>query len=348
MIRHIQFRYKILRDGADLCEIHPANGVGANITMNESSEIKTMLMGTFIDPGNAVDWLTDQIRPEMVIDGTPYSLGIYLPATIIYNKGDTTGTVTITAYDRCWRVQTRCTEVPRYFTAGTNYLTAVGSLITESGIAAISETKTDHVLTEAREDWNIGTPNLTIVNELLAEINYKQLWFDSEGVARLEPVKQPTAENIEHYLTDENIESLMFPEFSSQTDIFSAPNVFLCICSNADKSAPMYAIAENTNPQSPLSIARRGRRITQVVNVNNIASQGELQAYASRLVTDSMMRGEIIEVETCLLPGYGVGDVVALKYGDLMTLCIERGWTMDLNIGGRMHHTMERVVFNAE
>ena len=82
--------------------------------------------------------------------------------------------------------------------------------------------------------------------------------------------------------------------------------------------------------------------------MNNIASQGELQAYASRLLTDSMMRGEIIDVETCLLPGFGVGDVVALKYGDLMTLCVERGWTMDLNIGGRMHHTMERVVFHAE
>lgn len=348
MIRHIQFRYKILRNGADLCEIHPAGSAGANITMNESGEIKTMLMGTFVDPGDTVDWLTDQLRPEMVINGKTYPLGIFLPATIVYGKGDTSDTVTVTAYDRCWMVQTRCTEYPRYFTAGTNYLTAVGSLLTEAGIAAIAETRTEHALSEAREDWNIGTPNLTIVNELLAEINYKQLWFDSEGVARLEPVRQPTAENIEHYLTDESIESLMFPEYTSQTDIFAAPNVFLCICSNADKSAPMYAIAENTNPQSPLSIARRGRRITQVVNVNNIASLNELQAYASRLVTDSMMRGEIIEVDTCLLPGYGVGDVIALKYGNLMTMCIERGWTMDLTVGGRMHHTLERVVFNAE
>ena len=348
MVRQISFRYKILRDGADLCEIYPINGGAPNISMNDSNEIKTMFMGSFINPGDAVDWLTDQIQPVLIINGAEFPLGIYLPANIRPSKAEATDTVAITAYDRGWMVRSRCTENRRYFPAGTNYISAIASVVAESGIAAISDIKTDCVLPEAREDWNIGTPNLSIVNELLAEINYKPLWFDADGTARLEPIKQPTAENIEHVLTDESIKSLMFPEFASETDIYSAPNVFICVCSNADKSAPMTAIAENTNPQSPLSIARRGRRITQVVQVNNIASLNELQAYASRLVTDSMRRGEVIDVETCLLPGFGVGDVVALKYGDLMTMCIEKSWSMDLTVGGRMHHTMERVVMNAE
>ena len=346
MIRQIQFRYKILRNGADLCEIHPANGVGGSITMNDSSEIKTMFMGTFIDPGDSVDWLTDQIRPELVIDGKTYPLGIFLPANIIFNKGDTTGTVTITAYDRCWMVQTRCTEVPRYFTAETNYLTAVGSLLTEAGIAAIAETKTDHVLTEAREDWNIGTPNLAIVNELLAEINYKQLWFTAEGVAVLEPYAEPSAENIQHTLDGDNVRSLLLPRIRRQTDIYSAANVFKCVCATPDKSTILTATAVNNSPSSPFSVIRRGRRIVKTVQVRNIASQADLQAYADRLRNESMLRGETIQVETALLPGYGVADVVALHYGDLSALCLDHSWSMDFQPGGTMTHQLERVVYN--
>ena len=259
MIRQIQFRYKILRNGADLCEIHPANGVGGNITMNDSGEIKTMFMGTFIDPGDSVDWLTDQIRPELVIDGKTYPLGIFLPANIIFNKGDTTGTVTITAYDRCWMVQTRCTEVPRYFTAETNYLTAVGSLLTEAGIAAIAETKTDHVLTEAREDWNIGTSYLDIVNQLLSEINYNPLWFDANGLAVLEPASVPTAANIEHTLDDTEIQSLVIPELSKELDIYTAPNVIICICSNADKMLSTSSVATPAMP-APTRLSSRPTR----------------------------------------------------------------------------------------
>ena len=348
MTRTIDFRFLILRDGAECGQIHPVEGSAPSIVMEDAGEIKTSLAGVFLDPGDEVDWLTDQIQPQLIIDGTVYSLGIYLPTTLHYTETGTAKTVTVQAYDRGWLVQTRCAESMPCFAASLNYLSAVGSLLREAGIIAIAETATNLTLTEMREDWNVGTSNLAIVNELLSEINYKQLWFDQEGSAILEPVRLPTAANIDHILDDTNIESLMFPQIDRETDIYRAPNVFLCVCSNADKAGPLTAIGENTNPQSPLSIARRGRRITQVVNVNNIASQQALQVYANRLVTDSMFRGETIDVETCLLPGFGVGDIISLRYGDLMALCVEHAWSMALTVGGKMHHTMERVVLNVE
>jgi hypothetical protein len=162
------------------------------------------------------------------------------------------------------------------------------------------------------------------------------------------PIKTTTAVSIDHVLDETKIESLMIPGIQNVTDVQNAPNVFVCVCSNADKSAPMRAVAENTNPQSPLSIARRGRRITQVLQVNNIASQEALQAYASRQVTESMLSGEIITVQTCLLPGFGIGDVTAIRYGEMLAVCREKGWTMELNIGGLMTHTLERSVMNLD
>ena len=348
MKRELDFRYDILRNGADYTTLDPVTGTMPTIAMVDSGEIKTTLMGTFYDPGDRVDWLTDEIRPTIIIDGVPHHLGIFLPGTVEYAENNTSRTVTVEAYDRCWRVQTRCAETLRYFAQGLNYLNVVVSLLTDAGITSVAKVNTAHTLAEDREDWNIGTSNLAIVNELLAEINYKQLWFDQDGAARLEPAAQAKAENIQQIFDDTNVKSLMIPGIRKSTDIYAAPNVFLCVCSNADKSGPMSAIAENTNPQSPLSIARRKRRITQVVNVNNIASQAELEVYANRMVTSSMLRGETISVETCLLPGFGVNDVVGIRYGDYMAICVEKAWTMTMGIGGTMQHTLERVIINAE
>ena len=83
-----------------------------------------------------------------------------------------------------------------------------------------------------------------------------------------------------------------------------------------------------------------------MVQVDNIADQTELQAYADRLRNETMITGETIAVQTALLPGFGVDDVTAILYGDLFAVCIEKAYTMDLQVGGLMQHTLEKVVIN--
>ena len=348
MMRTIEFRHFAVRNGADFCELYAAEGSEPNIMMDDSGSIKTKLSGSFLIPDEDVNWLTDEIRPVMYLDGVRHNLGLFLPASVNQTETATSKRIHIDAYDRGWIVRDHRTEYMLYFQAGTNYLTVVGSILAECGITLISMVPTDAVLTEDRADWDIGTSSLDIVNQLLREINYEELWFDQDGTAILEPKSTPTANNIEHVLDESKVESLLIPGISVATDFYSTPNVFICVCSNADKDAGMVAIAENTNPQSPLSIARRGHRISTIVSVDNIASQEELQLYADRMVTDSLMKGEVIDVSTCLLPGYGVGDIVALKYGELTTICKENRWTMDLRVGGIMKHSLKRVVMNLD
>ena len=338
--------YVVVREGADYTEIFPTGGSSPSIRMNDGGDIKTSLSGSFADPGEAVNWFTDRIRPEMIIDGVTYPLGVFLTSSVRTEENDTQRWVTIEAFDQCWVLRDTKTESLLYFASGTNYLTAVQTLLTGAGIAMISSTPTTAVLAEAREHWAIGTSYLEIINQLLSEINYNPIWFNQEGIAILEPASVPTAANIEHTLDDTDIKSLLLPESSRETDVYQAPNVFIAICSNADKSNPMVAKAENTNPQSPLSIARRGRRIVTVLTVDNIADQSELQAYADRMRNESMLTGETIQVTTGLLPGYGVTDVVALRYRELFTTCIEHSWTMTLSVGGTMQHVLEKVVIN--
>ena len=348
MTRTIDFHYFVVRNGATFCELHAVAGAEPKIMMDDSDSIKMKLSGSFLPPEEDVNWLTDEIRPVMVIDGTEYSLGVFLPSNVAETETGGSQRVMVDAFDRDWIVKDYRMERMLFLQAGTKYLDAIGSVLAESGITLISSVDSDEVLAEDRADWEIGTPALDIVNQLLAEINYEELWFDQQGAAVLEPKATPTANNIEHTLDETNVESLMLPGISRTTDFHNAPNVFICVCSNADKDSAMVAIAENTNPQSPLSLARRGRRIPVLVNVDNIASQEELQLYADRMVTDSMLKSEVIGVTTCLLPGYGVGDIVALRYGETSAICRAKRWTMDLKVGGHMDFTLERVILNLE
>lgn len=345
-IRTIDFRYRVLRNGGDYCEIYPVGDSMPAIEMNDEGEIKTSLTGEFIMPQLELNWLTDEILPEMTLNGETRKLGRFLAARVEEQDDGITKSLHIEAYDRGWLVRDSRAESRPFFAAETNYLDAIGSALVAAGITDIREVPTDAVLTEDREDWECGTSWLEVANQLLREINYKDVWFDAEGVCILEPVPMSGEENIDHVLDESSVESMMSPGGHKTTDYYATPNVFICICSNADKADAMVAVAENVNPESPLSIPRRGRRISTVIQINNIASMEELQLFAERQVVDSLRTGEIIQIETALLPGFGVGDITALRYNGELSLCKERGWIMQLGVGGKMTHTLEKVVYN--
>lgn len=347
MLRTVDVKIHVLRNGTRYSQLFPVEGSAPQLRMDASGSIPMTLSGDFI-VNPEVDWMADELQPVLEIDGEEKPIGIYLPGTVTVNENSTTKTMHVEAYDRCWKVKDNKTDTQVYFAAGTNYVEAVRSVLARCGISLIFSTPTDETLKTVRQDWPLGTAYLEIVNELLDEINYKPLWFNSQGVAMIEPKTVPTAENIMHTLDEDKITSLLLPQIQWESDIYNAPNVFICVCSNPDLPVPMVARAENNNPQSPLSIMRRGRRIVSFSAVDNIASQAALDAYANRLVFDSMTSGEIIRVSTALLTDFGVGDVTALHYGDLAAICIERGWTMELKPGGTMTHRLERVVINLE
>lgn len=347
MIRTLDVFFKVLRNGAELTRLLPNESSAPILRMKSDGGIPTALSGAFAVNWE-VNWLTDELEPTLVIDGTEHKLGRYLPATVQETRTTASRYVQVEAYDRAWRVRDTYTQTMLYFEAGTNYLDAVKRLLYECGISQIRETDTEETLPTARQGWLAGTSYLDIVNQLLSEINYKNLWFDSSGSAVLEPSLTPSAVTIQHTLNADDVRSLLLPQLFRTSDIYDAPNSFTCVSSTPDLNTPLVATAENTNPQSPLSIMRRGRRISTVVSVPNIASQAALQLYANRLLFESMTRGETLTVSTGLLPGYGVNEITALHYEDLTALCRETGWTMELKPGGTMTHTLERMVYNLE
>ena len=136
----------------------------------------------------------------------------------------------------------------------------------------------------------------------------------------------------------------MAPDYSAGTDIFSAPNVFICTCANADRSATLTATAVNDSPVSSKSTIRRGMRICQQVKVNEIADQAALDAYAKRLVTESLLSTQTVEFSTLAEAGHGVGDIIAIDHPTIGGIYEETGWSLTLRAGELMKHTAKRTV----
>ena len=346
MTRDVRFRVDVLRNGAPLTQLQWDTQSAPQIMADRAATIHGSLKGSFL-PNSAADFASDELRPVMAIDGVETPLGIYQAATVSTKGGDTGTRVEIEAYDRCWRVYTQKTETILHLAAGSSYLTEVRRLLTACGVALVIATPSETTLQTDREDWEIGTSYLTIINDLLSEINYESLWFDQSGVARLEPYQEPSAAAIDwRYGTTEIFLPAQHPgpNWSEESDIFDAPNVFVVTCNNPDMDAAMVATAVNDNPASKKSTFRRGMRITSVERVDNIASQEELQAYADKLRNESMLSARTITFYTLNEPGHGVGDVIALTHDDIGGIYLETGWNITMQAGSLMTHSAKRTV----
>lgn len=343
MVRNIGYRVDVYRGGSKYSELRAVEG--PRIDADSEAAIKMSMSGLFLyDPD--VDYLNDVLCPVLILDGAENPLGRF---NIVTREDSYTaqGThqVQMECYDNCYILSSTRTEERLHLAAGANYITAITQLLAGAGLTLFMATPTTLTLTTDREDWEIGTDYLTIINQLLGEINYEEIWFNPTGYAMLQPIPSLTAAGVDHRYSADDRLSLIRTEANAETDVYSQPNVFIVVCSNPDLEAPMMATAENDNPLSDLSTFRRGRRIAQVYKVDNIASQDELQTYAQQLCDSSILRSEVVTVETAIMPGHGVHDIVALDHPLAGGIYRETSWSMRLGAGQTMTHTLERIIF---
>lgn len=310
------------------------------LRMTADAEIKKSLRARLILP-DGTDILNDTVSVRATIDGVENKLGEYYIGTATETTDEYgVKTTEIEGYDGAFRPSRYRTEGIYHITAGAKYTDVVQALLIESGIEKIMVTTSTATIQTDREDWEIGTAYLTIINALLSEINYDSLWFDNEGYARINPKKTLNAETLEHiYQSGEY--SILKVSNTKETDVFDKYNVFIAYVDNADNESLMIAKAENNDASSILSIQRRGRIQAPPKRLDNIASQEELQAYVDNWRTESMMSTETLTIETELDKAHNVLDTVQCED----QIYLETGWEIDLEAGTTMMHTLQREVF---
>lgn len=339
--RRFSRRVDIIRNGVAVDQLLIEES--PTVSMDMAAALKMSMSGTFRKNAAFLP-LTDLLRPVAILDGAEYPLGEYVISTATDAHEPARDLMCIEAYDRTLILQQTKLETRYHIDAGAKYTDTIQALLMADGIGRVICDPSDAVLATDREDWEVGTDHLTIINTLLAEINYTDIWFDLNGIARLHRYAAPDVGNIKRtYKADEL--SIIKADTESELDIYDAPNVFIAIVSNADYDEPMTATAVNDSPASALSTIRRGRRIVSVERLNNIASQDELQAYVDNKRTESMLATETVKFSTAINPVHEVGDVLALKHPALTGIFEETAWSITLEAGADMTHTARRAMY---
>lgn len=343
-MRDVRYRVDVIKNGAAFTALQWNRGEEPKLLFDSEGEIQASLSGRFM-PNESVDFLKDELRAVISINGEEKSLGVFRVASLreIRDKGLW---LQIEAYDRSWLLKSARTESLLHLSAGSSYITVIKNLLLQAGIVWV-RTKDSAAMLAADREWSIGTDLLSIANELLSEIGYRRVWFDADGWAHLEPYISPSAAHIRHSYGPANMRlSPMASEWEQETDLFEAPNVFICVCSNADRSDVLRAVAENTSLSSAKSIYRRGMRIHDVVKVDQIADQEALQAYANRLRDESLLSTKKLSFSSPAEAGHGSGDVISISMPGIEGVYQEVGWSLSMAPGAMMNHTAKRTVLD--
>lgn len=339
-VNRFAVRFEVLRDGAVFRELIPADS-NAEVQFVESSELAMSFRGSFYAHPADVDFLTDRLRPVVVLNGREYPCGVFCITSELERRSGGVDAVDLEGYSLLYLAKRAKIEERVHFSAGDNYITQILLLLLNCGINNFRSVPSDYTFSADREDWEIGTPVLDIVNELLSEINYRPAWADLEGRVQITPYETPSLENIAHtYSAGEY--SMIEPDYSRSVDRYGKANVFRVECDSPDLDEPMAAVSENNAEDSPFSIARLGR-ILRVEKIDGTPSQDALQAYADRLRDESLQTVEIAEFSTAPIPNHNAYDVIGLDNGKLAGLYTETEWRLPLSPGAAMYHRARRV-----
>lgn len=343
------FRYERLdRNNALIGSIDVADAKVTHAAL--ADKIKRTFAGSLTPDAN-FDYLSDRLRVYARLLMTDGAWNEWLLGTFLLASSSTARrasmprqTVPVTGFDLL-QVLEEDSVTDRYVVAaGTNYVTAITTVLTAAGFATNTVAATT-LVTPAAVEWEPGTSRLKIVNDLLAAINYETLSMDPYGNPTANVYEAPDVANVLWaYALDSA--SLVRPGTMSELDLFNVPNVIVGYVSQPDRPT-LRSVATNADPTNPLSTVRRGRNIVKVLDANDtrdVADQTTLDAKVARALAETTQQYETIEFATGLMPQHDDSDVVTFDYGAGVNRYRETGWEMELRAGGTMKHTARRVV----
>lgn len=342
MMHSISYVYEVLRNNIVYKTLKAANS--GQILCNATAAIKRSISCT-LDVPEDVNFLSDELRVSIVLDGEKKTLGVFhvttMPCTV-----DEFGhrTFNVEGYDRSYIVSQKKIEKRSdgFIPSGSNYINVVKQFLLRSGIEDVIIPTADYTIATDREEFEVGTDYLTIINTLLNEINYTSLWFDSEGNACSEPYETPVGK-IPQFKYHSGKNSIIMRSHEISNDTFEAYNVFIVGVSNSETS--IFKTSVNDDPSSKLSTVNRGRIVAPVVMLDSTATEETAQKHADNLRLKSMLSTETLKIKTGIDRQHEVFDIVEVDLPEAKGKFEEIAWSVSLDASGLMEHTLRRMVF---
>lgn len=319
-------------------EITTATGGSVEFTQN------TRLRGsgslTLVDAED-VDWLSDRVRVSYQIDGGSIGLGVWLlSAPTMRSQGDSK-VWDIDLLSKLSILDEDAVDRPFSLPPGTVVTRAVEDLIVSAGETNLSVTGSTEKTTSALV-WEAGTPKLTIINDLLASINYFSLWIDGAGQFRVEPYERPGARLLAWEFKP-GVDSVHLDAWERDQDTTGVPNRVVVVSQPEGEEEALRAVAENNNPDSPFSFQARGRWVTYVETGVEASSQKVLDSLAQRRLVDRSSPVANIEISNLPLP-LNPGDAVSFEHDGHRVFGVVQKWSMSLEPTALAKTTIREVL----
>lgn len=342
--RVVKFKYNLLnKHNVKIGELDVRPG--GRITLNSMAEIKRTALFTVKDTD--IDWLNDRIQPvfslQMQGGWAEWPLGIFLMASPTAKFEGGVRYREVECYDMSLILVEDKVDNRHIIPAGTTYTSAIETLLNSAGIWKINITPHSGQ-TAIDKEFEIGTSKLTIINQLLSEINFTSLWIDENGYAVAKPYVIPSEREAEYTYRDDQL-SVIHPGSIVEEDLFAVPNKWVLVASNPERQ-PLRSVYVNDLPTSRTSTISRGRTIVDYREIDDIFDQDTLDARAKRQAYESsQIYGKFI-FETALMPHHSFLDVLYIEHSkhDISAKYTETMWEMTLADYGRMLHETRRVI----
>jgi hypothetical protein len=170
-----------------------------------------------------------------------------------------------------------------------------------------------------------GENNLSMAEKVLLAMGWR-LRISGEGVITICPQATEPAARF-----GENGADCIEMAVVRRADYFSCPNVFRAVLGD------LYAVAEDNDPDSPLSTVARGREIWAEEISPALAGNESLSTYSARRLKDLQAVSSTAKYTRRYHPGVTAGDLVELNYPGQGLVGVYRvtNQSVDLGYNGR-------------
>lgn len=314
------------------------NVIDGNISYSSLGRLKSSLEVTMIDIDNSfIDYMNDRIMPVAVIDGTPYSLGVFLICSPNRQIDRVETSRKLTCYSKLKILDNDKVTSNYYLPSGANVINAVCRLLGSNKYKINPCEKT----TSNEHEWKIGTAKLDIINDLLDIINYQSLTVDNEGYFTSKEYIEPSSRTVE-IKYEEGPAGVISAEMVEDFDFFDVPNIFIRCTNDVNINPPMVA----TYPiQTNETITIDGRLPNvDIKEVQDVADIDTLYAICKRDAYEARNAYSHLQFSTDINPVHGYLNCLEINCMGIHDKYIETSWNFNLEVGALMEHTARKVV----
>lgn len=358
----IGYRFDLLDRSLNLIgELHPSKAVAARVENNINNTIKRTLSSLRLDPSeaNAINPLTDRLRPMMVTADGSFPLGVFVWSDAPRERWTYGRPMVGSLVDQAINLD-QDTDMPWSFRAGTSIETALRYLLASAEVPAVAIDDSDATVGTKSIAWDVGTKLLQIINEVCALGSYYSLYFDNAGVATVKeatPLEAGDIRTLQQVLDAQGlpgtsrvtlrygipegplsfVQGIVQGSIGESDDLLDAPNRYLVI-DNGVTESPIYGHWDVPD-SAPHSFKNRGVRIVRRVDMQGVGDRRKagLIARLRGMADRSTFQWATFAADPN--PLHDTFDVVEY-FGERWH---EQSWTLELTATGSHTHEIRRV-----